>query len=80
MMTEAFDMPSSVRAFVCSLQNYMGAERFTAAALANRAEPNPDVCHMHDYCDANAFALDAAGGDMDLAEEIYETARPFLRG
>jgi hypothetical protein len=29
------------------------------AALRNAAEPNPQVCHTHDFCDAN-MAMQAA--------------------
>ena len=72
-------MPEEVHAFVCNLQNAMGLERFAEMMLLNRAESNADVCHMHDYCDANQCALDVTT-DLDHAATIYNAARPFIRG
>lgn len=83
VMTECPDsvgMCDDVHAFVCNLQGSMTPDQFIAAMVANRDEGIAGVCHMHDYCDANQCALDAAGDDMDKADAIYNAARPFIRG
>lgn len=77
---DSLDIPDDVHAFVCRLQDYMGAENFARAMLENMREECPGVCHMHDYCDANQAALDVAGDDIDAAGALYDRARPVLRG
>lgn len=84
---EMFGLVHGVHAFVCALQDAMATrlapnsgDNFAKAVAANMREDNPAVCHMHDYCDANAVALQITGGDMDAAEALYDRARPVLRG
>lgn len=80
-LTEAPDgmgVDADVQMFIYRLQHAMGDENFARAMLANRDEQNPNVCHMHDYCDAGQVALDVAG--VDRADDLYHRARPFLRG
>lgn len=48
--------------FADLLPQYMGAQQFAQMRALNAAEQNPNVCHSHDFCDANevmaiAFAL-----------------------
>jgi hypothetical protein len=89
---EEFDMPDDVHRFLCELQRF-GDDKFATAMLANLNDPDPLNCHMHDFCDANQCALDALGEDVtdDSTDEdaqaiiarafdIYERARPYLRG
>lgn len=71
---------NAVHRFLCELQDAMGLEKFADAMLANRAEPMEGVCHMHDHADANQCALNATGNRVDRAAQVYERARPFLRG
>lgn len=84
---ELFGLVHGVHAFVCALQDAMATrlapnsgDNFAKAIAANMREDNPAVCHMHDYCDANAVALQVTGGDMGAAEALYDRARPVLRG
>jgi len=38
----------------CRLMRWtLGKAKFDEAVARNRAEPNPNVCHTHDFCDAN---------------------------
>lgn len=74
------EIPDDVHAFVCELQDAMGEVDFARAMLANKAETDPAVCHMHDYCDANACALAVTHDDVDAADTLYNKARPILRG
>lgn len=75
-----FGVPDDVAQFVVELQR--GAEMdFARALLANMAETDPQVCHMHDYCDANQCALDVVGDSddaIDKASDLYDRAAPFL--
>jgi len=77
---DEFDIPADVHAFICALQDSMSLADFAAAMVANMQEPNAHVCHMHDFCDANQCALDAANDDIDAADDLYSKARPGLRG
>lgn len=79
---DSLDIPHDVHAFVCALQSAMpNHERdFARAMLANAAESNSNICHMHDYCDPNQCALDCVNDDLDAAINLYNKARPILRG
>lgn len=41
------------RAFSKVLRNWLTPEEMTQVIAANKAERNPNICHTHDYCDAN---------------------------
>lgn len=45
------------RAFSVVLLEWLGPDRVAEAAALNDAELNPDVCHTHDFCDANEAML-----------------------
>lgn len=46
-------------AFVKQLREQLTAEQFAEVVALNGIELNPDVCHSHDFCDAN-MVMDAA--------------------
>lgn len=79
-LPQGFGVSDDVHRFLCELQNAMTPEQFARAILANRAESNYAVCHMHDYCDANQCALNAAVDSIEAAADLYNNARPFIRG
>jgi hypothetical protein len=45
--------------FAERLERAIGYENFAAMREANAAEPNDNVCHSHDYCDANVIMDEA---------------------
>ncbi len=47
------------RAFVRILREQLTAEQFAEVVTLNGIKLNPDVCHSHDFCDAN-MVMDAA--------------------
>lgn len=52
-------------------------DAYVKAFLAN--ELSSPICHMHDFCDANQFAIDAAGtDDINDAFEVYDAAVPYI--
>ena len=57
-MTQTPDTTLS-QAFIKHLQAEIGEIGFAEAVDRNRAEPNPSICHTHDFCDANQIMLDA---------------------
>lgn len=79
--SDDFGVPADVVEFVAKLQSDGDELNFARALLANMAETDPRVCHMHDYCDANQCALDVVGereDAIDAADELYTRAAPFL--
>lgn len=56
--------------FCQELRASMTAEQLVLAAIRNSEEPDPRICHSHDFCDAN-MALYAAfmRHGMDPADE-----------
>lgn len=40
-------------AFETELRAELSADELREAVAANRDEPNPAICHTHDFCDAN---------------------------
>ena len=51
-MSKTDKIKAVARAFGRLLLKKLGG-RLAAAVRLNRAEGNPNVCHTHDYCDAN---------------------------
>jgi hypothetical protein len=39
----------------------------------NASEPDPNICHSHDFCDANVFMLEAVNGFLGLEEDDYSS-------
>ena len=53
------DVNALAGAFVKELREQLTAEQFAEVVALNGVELNPDVCHSHDFCDAN-MVMDAA--------------------
>ena len=47
------------RQFAAALTELLGPHTMRAIVDRNASEPHPDVCHSHDYCDANVVMMDA---------------------
>lgn len=45
--------------FVTDLMRRVGAKKMATIAQRNRTQKNPDICHTHDFVDANVFMDDA---------------------
>ena len=61
-MTAATTLPEKealAAAFVRILRQTIGEEKYAKVVALNGVELNPDVCHSHDFCDAN-MVMDAA--------------------
>ncbi len=52
--------------FIDNLAAYVGAAGMAEIAQRNAEEPNPMVCHTHDFADANVF--------MDAAFEAHQVS------
>lgn len=50
-------------AFARVLQSYLTPQELAEVNRRNAAETSPDVCHSHDFCDAN-MAMDAAFSEV----------------
>lgn len=61
--------------FISSMYAY-NPDAYVKAFIENVAAS--PICTMHDFCDANQFALDAVGDDLDAAFEVYDEAKPYL--
>lgn len=51
----------------------IGPENYAEAIRLNQQEPDPEICHSHDFCDANMVMLDAVQSfdlDEDQAMEV----------
>jgi hypothetical protein len=70
--------------FVSGLHDAIGAENFAEMVARNAAEPRADVCHSHDFCDANMHAADACGESectdaaIDAMTAAWTAAAPML--
>lgn len=51
------------RAFCRQLQRYLAPKQFAEVIARNAKEPNKNVCHSHDFCDANVL-MDEAFRDV----------------
>ncbi len=55
------------------LRSAIGASPLREVDQLNNAEPNPHVCHSHDYCDANEYMAEAfrgvVGREIDLQSD-----------
>lgn len=52
------------------LRQHLTSEKMSAVISRNQSEPNSNICHTHDDCDANAFMAAAfeqvSGRPLDL--------------
>jgi hypothetical protein len=53
------DAPKIARQFAANLLEEIGAAKVRLAAHLNSKQSHPDVCHSHDFCDANMTMDDA---------------------
>jgi len=52
-------------AFVGTLCRWLGPDKIREVRLRNSKETDHDVCHSHDFCDAN-MAMDAAMSECGI--------------
>lgn len=83
------DRPVSAEAiaekFVAILREWLTSDEWQEMRRRNANERHPDVCHSHDFVDANmamgeafeAFGLDSS---EDLWNEAWNIAMPALTG
>jgi len=62
------DRAAAIR-FVQILRQWLTDDELKQVILRNRAETLPDVCHSHDFCDANMALHDAL---IDLDVEVFD--------
>ncbi len=59
--------------FARLLREYILPSQFELMRLANKAEANPEVCHSHDFLDANEVMAEAfrltLGREIDLQSD-----------
>ena len=68
--------------FVELLRAALTPSEFAEMADANANETNPDICHSHDYCDANQIMLDALqslGIEYDADSALHSDAWTYAR-
>lgn len=70
--------------FAALLRDEVGEETIHAINRANDAERNPNVCHSHDYCDANmvlleAFQVHGVDPDAEGNENLWDAAWMIAR-
>lgn len=78
--------------FVKVLRRWLTPEQFAEMQRRNKVETDPQVCHSHDFCDANEAMMEAftehgltADYDPDDAEhtalwnKVWEAAKSQLR-
>lgn len=53
------DAYTLAKAFAEEISQALTPEQFDAVNERNASETNPNICHSHDYCDANQAMLDA---------------------
>lgn len=63
MLTSRLEMSTDPRklaaAFADNVAAYLGPDELAEANRRNAEETRPDVCHTHDFCDANVLMLEA---------------------
>ena len=63
------DIQRVANLFVEGLRIDLSPHEFDAMCVANAAETDPDICHSHDYLDANMSMLDAMEEHVGTAPE-----------
>ena len=53
------EIESLAREFIEQLRADLTDEQIAEIVARNKAEQNPNVCHSHDFCDANEYMLEA---------------------
>lgn len=67
------DVPRLAMAFANQLREDIGAKKVAKVVALNAEQDNPNICHSHDFCDAN-MTMDAAftktvGREIDLQSD-----------
>lgn len=60
--------------FESMLYATLGDENYAEAAARNRREPDPLICHTHDFCDANQVMMDAFSAVLGYEPDIQSEA------
>lgn len=67
---KATDARTLAREFSASLRALLSPEEIELVIARNAAEKDPNICHSHDFCDANVVLLDVfLAHGMDPADE-----------
>ena len=53
------DVKDIAEKFVLGLQDALTADEFYEVQKLNSEEERPEICHSHDFCDANVVMLEA---------------------
>lgn len=70
--------------FTEMLRDSMSDQDWEDMVNANQSETDPNICHSHDYVDANQVMIDAIESldididDIDLANEAWDYAKSNL--
>jgi predicted metalloendopeptidase len=60
--------------FIRNVAEYLNnPEKLAEIDKLNSEESNPDVCHSHDFCDANVFMLAAVNATLGLPDDEYDS-------
>lgn len=71
METPNLPSPEALARKFCEvLRQHLSAHELASAIMLNRNEESPNVCHTHDFCDANMTMLAA----MESFGVVYESA------
>jgi hypothetical protein len=77
------EIQALARAFSARLRKELTPEQMDEVVARNDAEPNPNVCHSHDFCDANETMREAMRDanvdptDDDLWDKAWNEAKLY---
>lgn len=57
--------------FLRLLRQDIGPDHYAEVCVRNANEANPNVCHSHDFCDANITMADAIEKVLGRAVDLY---------
>ena len=72
------------RRFSKLVAEYVGTENMQHIIVMNRDETDTNICHSHDFCDANVFMCEAiiditgivpSDNDCDMWNRAWDTAK-----
>lgn len=66
--------------FLCELQSCIGLEHYSEMMVRNGDEIHADVCHSHDFCDANMCMYAALNNRMNIPamNRTWHSAKRFM--
>jgi len=56
------------------LREWLLPDEYSDMVQENKEDPDTNVCHSHDYCDANVAMMEAFGADFDCDNESHMEA------